>query len=322
MQGLGALLGSIVLYLSVRLSGSFVQDCKAPGSNVLGYQQPLLVFVWRSVYVVGILLLLFVVVYRFQFTKESSSYLHAQSAKEGSFAKRLKILFTAYGPRLAGTALSWFLWDVCFYGNKLFISSIIEAASSQSKSAVPSSSLAGEEIYILINNAIALIGYLLAALLIDRIGRRSIQLIGFFILSLVFLTVAALYPALQKTSFTVFFVLYLLTSFFGQLGPNATTYLLPAETFPTEVRSIAHGLSAFAGKVRIPGVRGNKFPLSLPRAKRKEIRRYIEWIPSVFPDLSVSPSHTNKCERTISRILFLGVATVWCSGGNDPFWCD
>lgn len=34
-----------------------------------------------------------------------------------------------------------------------------------------------------------------------------------------------------------------------QWGPNATTWLLPSELFPTEIRALAHGVSAAAGKV-------------------------------------------------------------------------
>jgi nitrate/nitrite transporter NarK len=43
-------------------------------------------------------------------------------------------------------------------------------------------------------------------------------------------------------------VLYLLSSFFVQF-PNCTTFLVPAEIFPTEVRTIAHGISAASGKL-------------------------------------------------------------------------
>lgn len=32
-------------------------------------------------------------------------------------------------------------------------------------------------------------------------------------------------------------------------GPNATTYLLPAELFPTELRASGHGLAAACGKL-------------------------------------------------------------------------
>ena len=42
---------------------------------------------------------------------------------------------------------------------------------------------------------------------------------------------------------------YALSFFFSNLGPNTTTYVLSAETFPTEIRATCHGLSAAAGKL-------------------------------------------------------------------------
>ena len=36
---------------------------------------------------------------------------------------------------------------------------------------------------------------------------------------------------------------------------NATTWMLPGEVFPTEVRATCHGISAAAGKVRGAGER-------------------------------------------------------------------
>lgn len=46
-----------------------------------------------------------------------------------------------------------------------------------------------------------------------------------------------------------FQVLYYLSSFWGQFGPNATTWLLAGEVYPTEMRAVGHGLSAATGKV-------------------------------------------------------------------------
>jgi hypothetical protein len=43
--------------------------------------------------------------------------------------------------------------------------------------------------------------------------------------------------------------MYFGTSFFGQFGPNATTFILPAEIFPTELRTICHGIAAACGKL-------------------------------------------------------------------------
>jgi hypothetical protein len=43
--------------------------------------------------------------------------------------------------------------------------------------------------------------------------------------------------------------LYLGTSYFGQVGPNATTFVLPAEVMPTAWRTLGHGLAAASGKL-------------------------------------------------------------------------
>ncbi|KAL0452439.1 UNVERIFIED_CONTAM: Inorganic phosphate transporter 1-11 [Sesamum latifolium] len=45
-----------------------------------------------------------------------------------------------------------------------------------------------------------------------------------------------------------FAALYGLTFFFANFGPNSTTFVLPAELFPTRVRSTCHALSAASGK--------------------------------------------------------------------------
>lgn len=53
---------------------------------------------------------------------------------------------------------------------------------------------------------------------------------------------------LDKSLIHAFQFLYYFSSFWGQFGPNATTWLLPAELNPTEVRSACHGFSAAIGK--------------------------------------------------------------------------
>ncbi|PWA83469.1 hypothetical protein CTI12_AA061740 [Artemisia annua] len=46
-----------------------------------------------------------------------------------------------------------------------------------------------------------------------------------------------------------FVVLYSLTFFFANFGPNATTFVVPAEIFPARLRSTCHGISAASGKL-------------------------------------------------------------------------
>jgi len=40
-----------------------------------------------------------------------------------------------------------------------------------------------------------------------------------------------------------------LTQFFFNFGPNATTFIVPGECFPTRYRSTSHGISAASGKL-------------------------------------------------------------------------
>ncbi|KAM0066956.1 Low affinity inorganic phosphate transporter 3 [Helianthus debilis subsp. tardiflorus] len=46
-----------------------------------------------------------------------------------------------------------------------------------------------------------------------------------------------------------FVVFYSLTFFFANFGPNATTFVVPAEIFPARLRSTCHGISAASGKL-------------------------------------------------------------------------
>ena len=48
-----------------------------------------------------------------------------------------------------------------------------------------------------------------------------------------------------------FILLYGISYFFTEFGPNTTTFIYPAEIFPVEVRTTGHGISASAGKWRV-----------------------------------------------------------------------
>ncbi|KAF2285452.1 hypothetical protein GH714_004603 [Hevea brasiliensis] len=45
-----------------------------------------------------------------------------------------------------------------------------------------------------------------------------------------------------------FVIMYSLTFFFSNFGPNSTTFVVPAEIFPARLRSTCHGISAASGK--------------------------------------------------------------------------
>jgi MFS family permease len=99
-----------------------------------------------------------------------------------------------------------------------------------------------------LNALVALLGYFVAALIVDKpaVGRLRLQQWGFLFTGFLFCACGIFYNKLSNSSLVV---MYLGSSFFGQCGPNATTFLIPAEIFPTEMRTMCHGISASAGKV-------------------------------------------------------------------------
>ena len=94
--------------------------------------------------------------------------------------------------------------------------------------------------YLLVNNLCALAGYYAAALVVDKpaIGRRRLQMASFAVCSALFLATGALFHSANGQTLMV---LYFLSSFFGNFGANATTYIMAAETYPTELRGTCHG---------------------------------------------------------------------------------
>ncbi|KAI5855472.1 major facilitator superfamily domain-containing protein [Tricharina praecox] len=151
-----------------------------------------------------------------------------------------------YGKILLGTAGSWFLLDVAFYGLGLNNSIILDAIGYSSHTDVY------EKLH---NNAVgnlilicagSIPGYWVTVFTVDTIGRKPIQLMGFVLLTILFCIIGF---AFDKLSGNALLGLYVLCQFFFNFGPNATTFIVPGECFPTRYRSTSHGMSAAAGKV-------------------------------------------------------------------------
>jgi len=103
----------------------------------------------------------------------------------------------------------------------------------------------------LCNVIVSLAGYYLASLLIDNklYGRKWMQQVGFFMCFLLFVIPAFAYEYfLMPEHIHGFQAMFFLSSFFNQFGPNAVTFLVAAEVYPTPVRATAHGFSACIGK--------------------------------------------------------------------------
>ena len=142
---------------------------------------------------------------------------------------------------LIGTAGCWALLDFCYYGNTISTPEILKLLN-------PHASLLHNTLVQLgIFVVFAVPGYVVAILLLDKSGRRSIQILGFGMMALMFLLIGII-PSVTTVALQ-FLLLYGISYFFTEFGPNTTTFIYPAEIFPVEVRTTGHGISAGAGKL-------------------------------------------------------------------------
>jgi len=159
-----------------------------------------------------------------------------------------------YIGKIIGTAGGWFLFDITFYGNGLFQSTVLREVFKvpKARSGAPTG-ITGDLQHnvcaqIAVVAAIGLPGYYIAAFFMDKLGRKNIQLQGFFFMAVVFCALGIWEKELENIP-ALMLILYGLTFFFSNFGPNATTFILPAETFPPHIRSTMNGFSAAMGKV-------------------------------------------------------------------------
>ena len=271
-QGIGGIGAPVVAYLTLR----FVTHSPAAA--------------WRVLLLFGALPVL-VVLKDALGAKESAEFVAAQTAaaKRGSGggggvvaapeggnveaeeARLAVLLRPRYATRLLGTALSWFFFDIAFYGIIIFLPSIINSilapesgtcggGAATTVGPTPSPAVQGAcsqdtsmQIrvagYSAAINCLGLPALALSIYLVgdDRLGARRLQLLGFGAMALSLAVFGAVYardPCNQSLILGVFCVTFTVLNF----GTGVTTYLMPARLFPPQVRSTANGISSAAGK--------------------------------------------------------------------------
>ncbi|KAI8075169.1 phosphate:H+ symporter [Gongronella butleri] len=153
------------------------------------------------------------------------------------------------GKILFGTAYSWFALDVAWYGlglnNAIILQAIGFAGGADPYEAIFRVCV-GNLIIVLLGSVP---GYWISVFTIDIIGRKTIQIMGFTMLTIMFIIIGFGYQAILNYSVPLFIVLFTITQIFFNFGPNTTTFIVPGEIFPTRYRSTAHGISAASGKI-------------------------------------------------------------------------
>ncbi|KAK9413835.1 putative Major facilitator superfamily (MFS) profile domain-containing protein [Seiridium unicorne] len=155
------------------------------------------------------------------------------------------------GLLLLGTAGSWFMLDVAYYGLSLNNATILGVIGYSTKNVTSTyqylyNTAVGNLIIVL---AGAVPGYWVSVATIDTLGRKTIQFMGFIILTILFCVMGFAYNYILAHSQNGLLAIYVLAQFFFNFGPNTTTFIVPGEVFPTRYRSTSHGISAASGKV-------------------------------------------------------------------------
>lgn len=281
MQGFGILAGGIFALI---VSAAFDAAFKAPAyeDDPIASTAPQADYLWRIIVMVGALPAALTYYWRMKMP-ETARYtaLVAKNAKQAAsdMSKVLQVELEAeeqkiqeldrdkangyglfskeflrrHGLHLLGTTSTWFLLDIAFYSQNLFQKDIFSAVgwipSAKTMNAI-------QEVYkiaraqTLIALCSTVPGYWFTVALIDKIGRFAIQLIGFFFMTVFMFALAIPYDHwTHKSNRIGFVIMYSLTFFFANFGPNATTFVVPAEIFPARLRSTCHGISAASGKL-------------------------------------------------------------------------
>ena len=263
-QAVGALLGALV-----GMGVIYLFQYTYPGMT-----EPAIRYAWRWMLGVGLILALLVGLLRLQLLIESPRYYIAQGNYPAASAAASHLLNQAievtpeteppgfetnlrYGalfssPCLRRTLLAsvpWFLQDLSTYGIGIFTPAIIAVlafASEENFMAREMASATGAAIVDLF----LILGFLGAVLLIDRIGRIQLQIIGFggmaFGLSL--LAAAGDPNVASDPHWGLLLAGFLIFNLMMNLGPNSTTFLLSGEVFPTSIRASGAGFAAAIAK--------------------------------------------------------------------------
>ncbi|HEX3982353.1 MAG TPA: MFS transporter, partial [Acidisoma sp.] len=150
-------------------------------------------------------------------------------------------------------SIPWFLQDLSTYGIGIFTPVILAktlgsaGATGSVDALVHKVELSAKGTAML--DILLILGIIAAIIMVERAGRIRLQIIG-FIGCAVGLGLAALSQQMAGGAQIAFlFSGFMLFNFMTNMGPNAQTYLLAGEVFPTHIRGYGAGFAASFAKI-------------------------------------------------------------------------
>ena len=176
----------------------------------------------------------------------------------GSFVRQ-------YGLQVIGAGLSWFFLDVGFYSQSLFQKDVflqVGFIPPANRMSALKESMVTAKAQALIALGSTIPGYWVTVFTVDILGRKNIQIGGFIAMSSFMAAMSGGYRHLlnpnnhgdlgvsrdQPLMRNGWIAMYAFTFFFANWGPNSTTFIVPAELFPTSWKATGHGICAATGK--------------------------------------------------------------------------
>jgi putative MFS transporter len=157
-------------------------------------------------------------------------------------------------PTGAQPSVPWFLQDLGTYGIGIFTPTILAAAvGANSDHARSVADLIANDITAAkgaaLITSLLIVGIIFAVLLADVVGRILLQVVGFLGCAVGLVLAALASNFTDGTQILLIFAGFMLFNFMTNLGPNAQTYLLAGEVFPTSIRGKGAGFAAAFAKI-------------------------------------------------------------------------
>jgi len=182
---------------------------------------------------------------------DPDSALHSPDARRG----RWRDLFTRKNRRATILAsVPWFLQDLGTYGIGIFTPTILaqtighEITGAKTVAGVIARDIEAAKGAALVDTLL-IVGILAAVLLTDRVGRIRLQVLGFIGCAVGLGLALGQAHAAEPARTLLLFGGFMIFNFMTNLGPNAQTYLLAGEVFPTNIRGKGAGFAASFAKV-------------------------------------------------------------------------
>ncbi|HEX4019568.1 MAG TPA: MFS transporter [Acidobacteriaceae bacterium] len=176
---------------------------------------------------------------------------HANGHSGGSF---LSLFSKRYRRATILASVPWFLQDLSTYGIGIFTPTILASAIGHKAEHVRSmSDLIANDILAARGAAmitlLLIVGIGFAVLLADKLGRISLQVFGFFGCAVGLFLASLSGDVTGSMKIVLIFAGFMLFNFMTNVGPNAQTYLLAGEVFPTAIRGKGAGFAAAFAKI-------------------------------------------------------------------------